>query len=151
MAELGPSAWPASSLRRVSHGLTGSRDRAGRAAPPVRIPGATPGLSADCKLQRTGRSTDRYCPEQDHDHQEEEEAEDHELPKTRPPWRSACPYIHSRLSPRPPSSSCVKLPERRRYPFPTPRSSLFIAPPSFQLLREASRKEALPISNASPL
>ena len=26
-----------------------------------------------------------------------------------------------------------------------------IAPPSFQLLREASRKEALPISNASPL
>ena len=37
-------------------------------------------------------------------------------------WCSACPYISPGLSLRPPSSSCGKLPEGRRYPCPTPRS-----------------------------
>ena len=50
VAELGPLAWPASSLRLFSHGHAGSRDTAGRAAPSVRVPSATPGLSTDCKL-----------------------------------------------------------------------------------------------------
>ena len=34
--------------------------------------------------------------------------------------RSVRPFIPPRLSPRPPSSSCGKLRERRRYPVPTP-------------------------------
>ena len=107
---------------------------------------------------RTGRSTDRFCPDQDHDHQEEEEAEDHELPndplRLHPttlasrPLRDALLFLlayrpallapvgslqkggvtqFQRLAPpclslHPTSSSCGKLPERRRYPFPAPRS-----------------------------
>ena len=68
--DLGPLAWPASSLRRSSHGRAGSRYTAGRAAPPVRVSGASPGLPADCKLQRTGRSTDRFFTDPDQDRQD---------------------------------------------------------------------------------
>ena len=81
-AELGPDTGPASSLRRFSHGRAGSCDTAGRAAPPVRVPGATPGLS-DCELQRTGRSTDRFSTDQGHQEEEEEEAEDHQKTTSR--------------------------------------------------------------------
>ena len=57
--------------------------------------------------------------------------------------RSACPFIPPGFSPRPPSSSFGKLPEGGRYPRPT-----LIAAPCFHLPREASRREALPTSNA---
>ena len=65
--ELRPSAWPASSLRPSSHERAGLRDTAGRAAPPVRVSFATPGLPIDCKLQRMGRSTDRFFTDPDQD------------------------------------------------------------------------------------
>ena len=82
-----------------------------------------PGLPTDCELQRTGRSTDRFSTDQGH--QEEEEAEDHQKttsrPRTEPPDLTLCVPLYLLW---------------------------LIAPPSFQLLREASRKEALPISNA---
>ena len=152
-AELGPSAGPASSLRRSSLGRAGLRNRAGRAAPPVRVPGATPGLPTDCELRRTGRSTDRFSTDRPPRRPRAEDPDQDRLPPDDSTLRgrSVRPFIPPRLSPRPPSSSCGKLRETRRYPVPTPRSSLFIAPPHFHLLREASRKGALPISSTSLL
>ena len=44
--------WWASSLRRSPHGCAGLRDRAGKVAPPVRVPRATLGLPTDCELRR---------------------------------------------------------------------------------------------------
>ena len=91
--DLGPLVWPASSLRRSSHGRAGSRYTAGRAAPPVRVSGASPGLSADCKLQRTGRSTDRFFTDPDQDRTR--------LPPDCPKSLYDEDLDHDRLGPRP--------------------------------------------------
>jgi len=125
----GPLAWPASSLRCSSHGRAGSRHTAGRAAPPVRVSGASPGLSTDPRLQRTGRSTDRFFADPDQDrtsHQtrphELQLQHEHHTTTTRAPKLACCPpYISwgSALRPSP-----------------------FLAPPSFEPFREASRKGA---------
>jgi len=108
-AELGPLAWPASSLRLFSHGRAGSRDTAGRAAPPVRVPSATPGLSTDCKLQRTGRSTDRFSTDQDQDFHPTDFHKDHEKRRgrrPRPPRRALIFLLtyHPALLPAPAGS-----------------------------------------------
>ena len=41
--------WWVNSLQRSPHGCAGLRGRAGKAAPPVRVPHATPGLPTDCE------------------------------------------------------------------------------------------------------
>ena len=136
-AELGPFAWPASSLRLSSHERSGSRDTAGRAAPPVRVSCATPGLSTDCKLQRTGHSTDRFSTDQDQDFHPTDFHQDHEKStRRRPPEDDH----QKKKKKKTDLALCVPL-----------YSSLLIAPPCFQLLWEASRREALPISNPSLL
>ena len=76
-----------------------------------------PGLSTDCKLQRTGRSTDRFS--------------------TDPDLHTGTPTDQDQEKKKTDLALCVPL-----YP------PWLLAPPSFQLLREASRREALPTSNA---
>ena len=104
----------ASSLRRSPHGCAGLRGRAGKAAPPVRVPRATPGLPTDCELRRTGRSTDRFSTDQGHP--EEEEAEDHQETTGR------------RLSTKTDFHPTTLASRPLRAPF---YSSSLIAPPSF--------------------
>ena len=69
--------WWASSLRRSPHGCAGLRGRAGKAAPPVRVLRASPGLPTDCELRRL-----------DPDHRTQDSPKTRKKPPTRRPTHS---------------------------------------------------------------
>ena len=88
----------------------------------------TPGLSTDCKLQRTGRSTERFSTDQDQDFHPTDFHQDHEKTTSCPRpthsqrGRSVRPFIPLGFLLCPPSSSCGKLRERGRSSVPAPHS-----------------------------